>query len=123
MTQEELQKAALDKRRARERRDAETRKADLQVVLNTAAGRRFIWGLIEVDCNASGVGYILPAHDPHGRQHAYNDGRRSIGVDLRDEALRSAPEAYVNMVREMAIDAANRAREAVVPKSGEASTS
>lgn len=103
--------------------DREQRRADLLAVMRTPEGRRLIWGLIHVDCNAMGVGYVIPSHDPHGRQHAYNDGRRSIGCELDMESLHAAPEEHEQMVRTMEIEAGNRVRErglnAPVPNPGD----
>jgi len=67
---------------------------DLRVVLSTPAGRRFVWGLAEH------VGVFALKLSDSALTLAMAEGRRSVGVQLLDEARVWYPELFAAMHRE-----------------------
>ena len=76
------------KRAAREEDEA------LLGVLASVHGRRVLWG----ELGAAGVFRTSFAMDPLAM--AYNEGRRSRGLEMLDRILDLAPERYLEMMRE-----------------------
>lgn len=108
---------------AKERRELgrQQREADARVVMSLPAGQRFVWGVIDADCNTFGGSFAPLAPAPELAM-AFNEGRRSVGIELLQEMQRVAPDLYAEMVAKAALEAAARAREVGVPKTGEALT-
>lgn len=75
---------------------------DLRAALVTPGGRRLLWWVIDGVSGAMGRSF---AQDPYAT--AYNEGRRSVGVDVRLACERADSAAYVRMIREQ-LDAAER---------------
>ncbi|MBS2028724.1 MAG: hypothetical protein JST54_12555 [Deltaproteobacteria bacterium] len=69
---------------------------DLREVLATAAGRRWIWDLI--DGQSGLMSKSFAGEQTHAA--AYLEGRRSIGRDLMLECRMVAPADYAHMVTE-----------------------
>ncbi len=75
------------------------READLRAVLQTPAGRRLYWRLVnEVSC-AFGPSFAGDAHAT-----AYNEGRRAVGLAMVLEAQTLQPDEYVAMLAEAVQD-------------------
>jgi hypothetical protein len=78
---------------------------DLQAVMETEQGRRFVNGLLGL-CDIRSDGYV-PGGLEAQRHQDYRAGRRSIGIELLAELERHAPEmtelmsmeARVNQIR------------------------
>lgn len=103
---------ALQKRRERQELDRGQRAADLRAVMGTPQGQRFLFGIIEQDCNAFGGSFVAGAADVSD----FNEGARSIGVGLMLEIQGTAPEQYAAMVADRAREVAARARLAAANK-------
>lgn len=76
--------------RARAQRDL-----DLREVLNSSAGRRLFWRILNDDCNVFGGSYTGEATST-----TFNEGQRAVGLRLMSEAQAVTPSAYVAMVTE-----------------------
>jgi hypothetical protein len=80
----------LRQREKDKKRQAET---DLKEVMSTAQGRRFVWRLIRqsgtFDVSFTGNNTTF-----------FNEGRRSVGVELMTEAQSVAAADYVHMLTE-----------------------
>lgn len=70
--------------------------ADLQAVMNTPAGRRLLWRLIEGTSGAFGLSHA--GESTH--ETAFNEGRRAVGLELMADVQREAPTLYVQMLAE-----------------------
>jgi hypothetical protein len=71
-------------------------KEDLEAVLSTAAGRRFVWGCIE----RSGVFGHSFRSDTH--ETAFAEGRRAEGIWLMVRVQEEAPKRWLEMLSEAA---------------------
>ncbi len=85
----------------------EQHEEDLRAVMGTAAGRRFLWRLLE-QAGLHGRSYAGAAEAT-----AHNEGRRSVALDLLAEMQRVAPELYADSVEEWVGDF--RARREAAP--------
>lgn len=85
------------------RRDEE----DLRAVMSTPAGRRFVWHIIDDMAGTFGKSFT---GEP--LSSAFNEGRRSIGLNLMNEAQALAPDAYKLAFAEALLDTENARREA-----------
>lgn len=84
-------KAALDlKNKLRKEREDD----DLEQVMNTECGRRFIWKIL---C-ASGVFHSSFSSDPYST--AFNEGARNKGLELFNNLLSVCPDLYLVMAKE-----------------------
>lgn len=83
------------RRRLAEEDAARQRDEDLRNVMGTAAGRRFVWRLIDEHAGTFGGSFSSDALTT-----AFNEGRRSVGRELMTEAQRLATSAYMDMLRE-----------------------
>jgi hypothetical protein len=99
MTPEAGRRAAL-----RERMAAEQARADLQSVMGSEAGRRFMWSLLG-DC-----GMYRASFNNSGSITAFNEGQRDIGLRLVARITQECPEQYLAMQGE-AIAADRKATE------------
>lgn len=87
-----IEPSAVDERDVELR---ETRRIeDIRAVMSTAAGRRWVWRLLE----STGVWGASFTGDSLTSAHA--EGRRFVGVALMAELQRDAEDSYVRMVAE-----------------------
>lgn len=86
--QEQARKAA----ELRERTKAE----DIERIMQTPWGRRFVWSLLE-DCHLLSTSYRLgePVEDA-----VFRDGERNIGLNIMGRINRVCPDLYAVMARE-----------------------
>ncbi len=83
------QKAADDAAEARR-----VQREDLQGILNSKAGRRFVWRLLDR------AGVYRTSFNNSGSITAFNEGRREVGLFLLNEIHEVAPDAYLVMLKE-----------------------
>lgn len=69
------------------------RKADVRAVMDTPAGRRFVWAQIEVP------GTFGPSFTGNSGTF-FNEGKRDVGIKLMVEVQADCPELYVVMLTE-----------------------
>lgn len=97
MTEAERQTARAE----RAKKDSVQREQDLRGWLSTPGGQRVAWSLIDRLCNVFGLSF---ARDEKGMgdplSSAFNEGRRSVGVELMRELQDIAPKEYRAMVSE-----------------------
>ena len=105
MTRATLTQAAGDRASLRARMAAEQARNDLQAVMATEAGRRFMWALLG-DC-----GMYRASFNNSGSITAFNEGQRAIGLALTARITQECPEQYLAMQGE-AIAADRKATEA-----------
>jgi hypothetical protein len=91
---EEMQEKVEKELLARDKRLAQRRESDLSAILKTAEGRRFVWDLL----GATRV--MSSSFADTDRATAFNEGRRSIGLELLDRVQRINVETYLQMTRE-----------------------
>ena len=68
--------------------------ADIEAVLETSAGRRFVRRMLRV------TGFHADTFDPDPYVHARNSGGRMIGTWLWDEINAAAPRKVAEMMKE-----------------------
>lgn len=68
--------------------------ADLQTILATVQGRRFVWRYLEF------CGIFETSFSPSGSQTFFAEGRRTVGLKLIDDITDSNDEALILMMRE-----------------------
>lgn len=83
-----------DKLRNRERVAQAQYRADVQEIVSSPAGRRFLYNLIFAKC---GLMNIYPLQDSGVYRH---EGRRSIGLEFAAELQEEFPEAWTLMIEE-----------------------
>lgn len=88
----------------RDRMAREQALADLRSVMDTPAGRRFMWALLG-DC-----GLYRASFNNSGSITAFNEGQRDIGLRLVARITQDCPEQYLAMQGE-AIEADRKANE------------
>lgn len=86
--------------RDRERLAVYQRDEDLKTLMSTPAGRRFLYRLAYGICGVEN-GIWSASAEIH-----YMEGRRSVGIEVKNEAQRLAPREYVLMIQEQINDAA-----------------
>lgn len=91
-------KEATRRDASRERQDI----ADLGMVLQTDAGRRLLWGLLE---QGNVFGTVFSAN---GSQMCFNEGRRVAALDLFNRINVNYPDLYLTMAREAAASSATQ---------------
>lgn len=69
---------------------------DVRAVLATADGRRLLWWVIDGLALAHGGSFGGEAT----HTSAFNEGRRDVGITLKAELLRYAPEGFATMLVE-----------------------
>lgn len=104
MTRAALTQAAGDRASLRARMAAEQARNDLQSVMGSEAGRRFMWALLG-DC-----GMYRASFNNSGSITAFNEGQRDIGLRLVARITQECPEQYLAMQDE-AIRADRKATE------------
>lgn len=88
---EEQQQAEQQKA---EKLAADQLKNDVRAVMNTHEGRRFAWHLLE----QAGIYRSSYSHEPQAM--AFNEGRRSSGLQLMGILTTHCPEQYAKMAAE-----------------------
>lgn len=76
------------------KKEAPIEHIELSGIMRTADGRNVIRRLL-VNCGYFGSTYAADA-----RQHAYNEGRRSVAVSLVNELQEAAPNELQQLLRE-----------------------
>ena len=82
---------------------------DMRALLSTPAGRRFFWRVL----TQSGLYSSSYAESPTAT--AYNEGRRSVGLALMQEAQRVDAQRYAVALREQLDAAEVDAKDAAAP--------
>lgn len=111
---------ALNKRNERIRLAQEQRQADLKWLLATPYGQRYFGAFLDETCGLLGGTYNAQASDP-AINTVFEEGRRSVGIDLTLEMQAAAPKEFAAVITarvQLQNEEAARAREAV-PKQGE----
>lgn len=86
-----------------EREQIEQAKADLEAVMGSPAGRRFVWAMLG-EC-----GLYRSSYHPSALIH-FNEGQRSIGLALLARLTADCPDQYLTMQGE-AIEAQRKLAE------------
>lgn len=86
-----------------DREQVEQAKADLEAVMGTPAGRRFMWALL------GETGLYRSSYHPSALIH-FQEGQRSIGLALLARLTADCPDQYLTMQGE-AIDAQRKLAE------------
>lgn len=73
---------------------------DLGYVLSTTQGRRALWRLIDGQCGTVGPSFTTGGGVDSALVTAFNEGRRSIGIELMQQAQRIAPKEFLRMLAE-----------------------
>jgi hypothetical protein len=99
MAEEQTPYNAGDEQHVKKRkRSAKTRnlqkKAALQALMSTPGGRAWIWDLLIL------TGYSTNSFSTQALVMAFNEGKRSLGLQLIGEINRISPELYVGMALE-----------------------
>nr|DAN75883.1 MAG TPA: hypothetical protein [Caudoviricetes sp.] len=90
----EQREARAAEQRAAQERDEEQLKADITALMETGAGRRIVWRLLE----ATHIYQTCYRDNP--LQMARAEGRREIGLKLLDWITTHTPEHYFTMQKE-----------------------
>lgn len=90
LANEDLQRVAKERDELRRVQEL----ADLDAVLGTAPGRRFLYRLIFTIAGTESLSYTGNA------ETYFREGRRDVGLTVRAEAQDNFPEAYIRMVAE-----------------------
>jgi hypothetical protein len=80
--------------REREKDAAVQADEDLRAIMATPAGRRFMYRLAYDICGVEN-GIWSPSAEIH-----FQEGRRSVGIQVKNDAQRVAPREYVEMIQE-----------------------
>lgn len=81
----------IQKMSKKEKLNVDQSKADLKEVLSTVSGRRYIWKIL----SATGV-YKLSANNS-GSWTYFNEGQRSIGLNIISDIMDVDPDMYPKM--------------------------
>lgn len=95
-----------------DREQIEQAKADLEAVMGSPAGRRFMWGLLG-EC-----GLYRSSYHPSALIH-FNEGQRSIGLALLARLTADCPDQYLTMQSEAIADQRKLAERMAVDNSNE----
>ena len=80
-------------------------KKDLEVVMSTPSGRRIIWRLLGI------AGTFTRSFDTDSQYAtAFNEGKRSVGLDIYDDIMQYCPERYIQAQNEHNSAIADKAR-------------
>lgn len=88
--------------REREKDTARQADDDLRSLMASPAGRRFIFHLAYDICGVEN-GIWSPSAEIH-----FQEGRRSVGIQVKNDAQRIAPREYVMMIQERINATANQ---------------
>lgn len=75
----------------------------LHSVVGSYEGRRWLWSIL------AGAGIFIPTFTDNALRTAYNEGRRSLGLEVLNLLTEEAPDAYLLMQKENADVYRNRA--------------
>ncbi len=67
---------------------------EISTIMGNVSGRNVMSRLLKL------TGVDSTTFDRDERMHAYNEGRRSIGIELRAELMNAAPGEYMTMIKE-----------------------
>lgn len=88
----------IDSKNAEIRKEQEKRRSreidDLQKVLRSPEGRRFVWRVL------SEAGVFKASFSLNSMQTSFNEGKRDVGIWLMSDVDRAEPNAYAQMQRE-----------------------
>lgn len=95
MSHNAADRAQVREARRKEKQREHERIAARAQILNTIAGRRFVWDLLST-CRV--FGSVMDARS--GRMTAYNSGRQDVGHELMAQLYAANPDGYASMQRE-----------------------
>ena len=79
---------------AKQRKELELElKNDIRTIVSTPAGRRFLWWLLSI------TGPHLPSYTGNSDTF-FNEGRRSVGLEVEHRLVAADPATYLAMIRE-----------------------
>ncbi|SDH23138.1 hypothetical protein [Propionivibrio dicarboxylicus] len=78
----------------KERQQRETEQNELRWAMSTKQGRRFIYRRL------SKAGIWLQSFNTNNAVMAFNEGRRSAGLELLNEIMEACPDRYTEMLAE-----------------------
>lgn len=94
-----------DAKRKRDKLAAEQTNSDLEWLLSHPQGRRWFYQLIYGICGVeNGIWEASAAIH-------FKEGRRSVGIEVKNEAQKVCPALYLDMIRDQMIDAQKRTNE------------
>lgn len=95
---DELQEITAEQatRQAVAKRNHDRHLSDIQQLLKTAHGRRYIWQVL------SSCGVMSSSMRSNPYDMAFREGQRSIGMAMMQDIMEAKPEAYDQMRRENA---------------------
>jgi hypothetical protein len=93
-----------EKVQKREERKRERDLSDIRLILKSPEGRRFYWRLM----SEAGVFHRSFAGDVNTT--LFNEGRRSLGIDLLNDLMDAKPTAFNEMQQEYASERKNEER-------------
>lgn len=67
---------------------------EISTIMSTSSGRNVMNRILR------STGVDTTTFDRDERIHVYNEGRRSIGIELRAELMNAAPGEYMMMIKE-----------------------
>ena len=68
---------------------------DLQLILESVEGRRFVWRYLKF-CGIFERSYVSTSHS----ETCFNEGMRNVGLKLLAEVNETDPESYLEMMKE-----------------------
>ena len=83
-------KTAKKKEKSREEND----KMDIQHILSSINGRRFLWGILQF------CGVFETSFNQNTNQTMFNEGQRNVGLRLLSKIQEADAAAYITMVKE-----------------------
>lgn len=87
--------AEVEKAKIKAARHESEERAVLASMLQTRAGRRWVWNLLS-RCNVYATSFVVG--DPHAT--SFNEGGRNVGLSILAQVIRAAPEQYAVMQKE-----------------------
>lgn len=84
----------VNEQRKRDKLAREQEVEDLRYVMANPRGRRFFYRLVYEICGVENSSW-----NPSALIH-FNEGRRSVGIDVKNEAQRTCPRDYLAMIEE-----------------------
>jgi hypothetical protein len=98
-TQKPMVKNASDESQVKyaqvkEKLAADKQHNDIKFILATEQGRRFLWELL------SSCGVYRQSADHSGSWTYFNEGKRSIGLEVLTQITAADPDSYLKMIKE-----------------------
>ncbi len=94
MPEELIDTSKVEKQEDRANRKQERILSDIRFILVSKEGRRFIWKFL------SDAGVFRRSYNGDSNGTLFNEGRRSIGLDLLNLLLEAKPESFSQMQQE-----------------------